>query len=80
MDILAVKDFFMWCSIINIGLMCLTGLVCTFLSDFSYKVNSMLFSISRETFNIAILSFIGLYKLFVIVFNIVPYIALVIIG
>jgi hypothetical protein len=43
-------------------------------------MNHKYFSISREAFNVVIVSFIGLYKIVVIVFNIVPYVALLIIG
>ena len=76
MDITTIRDFFMWCTIINVGLLGLCCLVRAFLSDFSYQMNNRMFSISRETFNVAFISFIGLFKIFVIVFNIVPYIAL----
>ena len=80
MDIQTLTTFFMWCTIINLGLLILTSLVCIFLADFSYRMNNRFFSISRETFDIAFFSFIGLFKIFVIVFNLVPYIALLIIG
>ena len=80
MDIQTLTTFFMWCTIINLGLLILTSLVCIFLADFSYRMNNMFFSISREAFNIGLFSFIALFKIFVIVFNIVPYIALLIIG
>jgi hypothetical protein len=80
MDIQTLTTFFMWCTIINLGLLILTSLVCIFLADFSYRMNNRFFSISREAFNIALFSFIGLFKIFVIVFNLVPYIALLIIG
>ncbi len=79
MDITTVRAFFMWCTIINVALLGLCCLVRAFLSDLSYRMNNRMFSISRETFNVAFLSFIGLFKIFVIVFNIVPYIALLII-
>jgi len=80
MDIQTLTTFFMWCTIINLGLLILTSLACIFLADFSYRMNHRFFSIPREAFNIVICSFIGLFKIFVIVFNIVPYIALLIIG
>jgi len=80
MDIQTLTTFFMWCTIINLGLLILSSLARIFLSDFSYRMNNRFFSISREAFNIAFCSFIGLFKIFVIVFNLVPYIALLIIG
>lgn len=79
MNITAVKKFFMWCTIINIGLLLLSSFICISLGDFCYKMNSRWFPITRETFDIAIFSFIALYKLFIWVFNIVPYLALLII-
>ena len=80
MDIQTLTKFFMWCTIINLGLLILTSIACIFLADFSYRMNNRFFSISRETFNIAVFSFIALFKIVVIVFNIAPYIALLIIG
>ena len=80
MDIQTLTTFFMWCTIINMGLLILTSLVCIFLADFSYRMNNRFFSISREAFNVVLVCFIGLFKIFVIVFNLVPYIALLIIG
>ena len=80
MDITAVKMFFMWCTIISMGLLILTSIACIFLSDFSYRMNNIAFSISREAFNVVLFSFVALFKIVVIVFNLVPYIALTIIG
>jgi hypothetical protein len=80
MDIIIVKTFFMWCTIINGALLVLSFLTCAFAGDWVYGMHSKWFSISREAFNVAIYSFIGLFKILVLVFNLVPYIACVIIG
>ena len=80
MDIAALRMFFMWCTIINGGLLIVSAIMCTFARDWVYPIHSKWFSIPREAFNVAIYSFIGLYKIFIIVFNLVPWIALVIIG
>jgi hypothetical protein len=80
MDIQTLTTFFMWCTIINLGVLILSSIMCIFFGDFSYRMNNRFFSISREAFNVALVCFIGLFKIFVIVFNIVPYIALLIIG
>jgi len=66
MDIQTLTTFFMWCTIINFGLLILTSIACIFLGDFSYRMNNRFFSISRETFNIAVFSFIALFKIFII--------------
>ena len=80
MDIAALKAFFMWCTIINFALLIFSSIMCTFVADWVYQIHGKWFSISRETFNVAIYSFIGLYKILIIVFNLVPWIALLIIG
>jgi len=80
MDIQTLTTFFMWCTIINLGLLILSSLVCIFFGDFSYRMNNRFFSIPREAFNVALVCFFGLFKIFVIVFNLAPYVALLIIG
>ena len=80
MDIITVRAFFMWCTIINVSLLILSFMVCALAGDWVYQMHSKLFSISREAFNVAIYSFLGLLKIFVLVFNLVPYIALTIVA
>jgi len=80
MDITIVRAFFIWCTIINGALLILSSLICAFAGDWIYRTHSRWFSLSREAFNIAIYFFIGLYKIFFIVFNLVPYLALSIVG
>ena len=80
MDITNVRDFFMWCTIMNGALLVLSFLICACASNWVYQMHSRWFTISREAFNVTIYSFLGLFKIFVLAFNLVPYIALVIVG
>ena len=80
MDITIVRAFFMWCTIINGGLLILSFLVCACAGNWVHRMQSKWFPISREAFNVAIYSFIGLYKMFILGFNLVPYVVLVIVG
>ncbi len=80
MDIIIVKTLLMWCTIINVLLLALSFLVCAFAGDWIYGMHSKWFPISREAFNVAIYSFLGLFKILVLVFNLVPYLACVIAG
>jgi len=80
MDIQTLTAFFMWCTILNVVLLSLSSLMCICAGDWAYRIHSKLFSISRETFNVMIYSFLALYKLLVIVFILIPYIALLIVG
>lgn len=80
MDVESIRLFFMWCMILNVGLLLFSALMCICARDWIYGIHNQLFGISREAFNVAIYSFIGLYKILVIVFNVIPYVALLIIG
>ena len=80
MDITTLQTFFMWCTILNAGLLILISLVLAAGGDFVYWMQSRFFSISREAFNVANYCWVGLYKILVIVFCAVPWLALAIIG
>ena len=80
MDIETLTAFFMWCTIINGAMFVVSAAVCILARDFVYRVHSKWFSVPRETINVAIYSFIGLFKIVFIVFNVVPYVALLIVG
>ena len=72
--------FFMWCTILNGALLVLWTTMLILAPDLVYRMQSKWFPIPRETFNVVIYSFLGLFKIVFIVFNIVPYVALLIVG
>ena len=80
MDIQTLTTFFMWCTIINAGLFIYWATWCMFAPDFVYRMQSRWFPISRETYDVAIYGFLGVFKMLFIVFNLVPYLALLIVG
>ncbi len=80
MDIQTATAFFMWCTIINGALLLLSATVCMAAPDWVYRMHTRWFSVPREAFNVAIYSIFGFYKIVVVVFNVVPYVALLIIG
>jgi len=80
MDINTLKAFLMWCTVINFAMLIFSSVLLMLFAGPVYKIHSKLFNISKEAFDIIIYSFIGLYKIFWIVFNVVPWIALGIIA
>ncbi len=80
MDIQTLRAFFMWCTIINGGLLFFWTVMLILVPDLVYRMQSRWFPIPRNTFDIVIYSFLGLFKIFFIIFNAVPYIALLIVG
>jgi hypothetical protein len=80
MDIQTLTTFFMWCTIINGGILILWTAFSVLAPDLVYRTQSKWFPIPRETFNVVFYGFLGLFKIFLLVFNVVPYVALLIIG
>ena len=80
MDIKILTAFFMWCTIINGVLFSLWVTMCILTPDLIYRTQRKWFPIPKETFNMIIYSFLGLFKIVFLVFNVVPYVALLIVG
>jgi hypothetical protein len=54
--------------------------MCILAPGLVYRTQSKWFPIPRETFNVVIYSFLGLFNIVFLVFNLVPYVALLIVG
>lgn len=80
MDIHILTTFFMWCTIINGTILILWTVFIMFTPDLVYRTQCKWFPIPRDIFNVVIYSFLGLFKIVFLVFNIVPYVALTIVG
>ena len=80
MGLQQICDMLMWCTIINFGVLLLWSGMFLCGAGWIYRLHSKLFPMSREAFNMAHYSGMGLYKLAILVFNVVPYIALLIVG
>ncbi len=79
MDIRMTTAFFKWCSIINITLLVISALVFMASPDFYYGIHGTLFHLPREGFETIFYCFLGGYKILILVFNVVPWIALLIV-
>jgi hypothetical protein len=78
MDIQTLKTFFMWCTIINSGILILWALIFMFALDLVYRIHSKWFQIPKDKFEIIFYSFLGIFKIFFLIFNAVPYVVLLI--
>ncbi len=69
----------MWCTIMNGALLVFWATACMLAPGLVYRTHTKWFPIPRETFNVVIYSFLGLFKIVFLVFNVVPYVALLIV-
>ena len=79
MDIQTLTAFFKWCAIINFGLYLYWVIMCIKFPDLVYRIQNSWFPLPRETFNVVIYAFLGVYKIIFLVFVLIPYVALLII-
>ncbi len=80
MDIHTLTRFFMWCTIINGALLLFWVSISILAQDLVYRTQSRWLPIPRETFIVVFYSFLGFFKIVFLVFNVVPYVALLIVG
>ncbi len=80
MNIEIIRAFFGWCTVINGVFLLLALLFCANASDWVYKMHSKWFPIKREAFTLTMYCFTGGMKILFIMLNLVPYLALVILG
>ena len=76
MSIETARSFFLCCSVINIALLLVWAGLATLGRDWLYQLVNRLFRISSEQLDMLNLSGITLYKMGVLLFNIVPCISL----
>lgn len=79
MDIEHLISFFGWCAVINIGVLLYWAFFLIVIPDWTYRYTNRWLSVTQEDFNRIHFQLIGIFKLGVILFNIVPYFALIII-
>ena len=80
MDIQTLTAFFKWCTIINGALLIFSVIMFIAIPDLIYAIHGWLFPLPREAFDVLIYGFLGLFKIVFLVFNAVPYVALLIVA
>lgn len=80
MDIATLTRVFLWCTIIDGAILILWTVIFIAAPNLVYKTQSKFFPIPRETFNVLLYSFLGLFKIMFLVFNVAPLVALLIVG
>ena len=80
MAIETLRGALLWCFVINMGLLLWWFLVFTLAHDLMYRFHGKWFKLSVGTFDAIHYAGMAFFKLFIILFNVVPYIALLIVG
>ena len=76
MTAILVREILGWCALINFGLLLWWVLFIVFAHGWTYRLHNRWFRISIEQFDAMHYAGMGLFKLAVVIFNLVPYLAL----
>lgn len=79
MTIQSAKSTLLWCIVINFAILLLWSFATFAAHDAIYGLSTHFFVVSAQTFNAVNFAGVVAYKLSVLFFNVVPYIALVIV-
>ena len=80
MELEMIRAFFAWCSVINMVLLSVWLLFFMLAHDLMYRVHGKWFNMSVDKFDTIHYAGMVLFKLGIILFNLVPYFALHIVG
>jgi len=79
MNVEQLTELFQWMTIINVGVFVLSSVLIMVLKKSIYKMHADLFGIQEDQVAIAVYSYLGRLKILILVFNIVPYLSLLLI-
>ena len=71
-----MREFLGWCSVINIGLLTFTAIFVVLLRGPISRIHAKMFNLDEAELSPAYFQYLAQYKFIIIVFNIVPYLAL----
>jgi hypothetical protein len=76
----ALKPFLLWCTVINYAVLIVWFVAFGLARDFLYRMHTRWFRLTPEAFDAVHYGGLALYKLGILLFNLVPLLALVILG
>jgi hypothetical protein len=80
MTLETVRAVFAWCSVINMVLLLLWFLFFALAHDWIHKIHSKWFNLSVEKFDSLHYTGMVIFKICILLFNLVPYLAMRIVG
>ena len=75
-----IRDVLAWCTVINYGLLVFWFVGFVLAHDWIYRVHGKWFTLSKENFDAIHYAGLAFFKLGIFLFNLVPYLAMRIVG
>lgn len=76
MELETLRKFWMYCTIISATLLFFWSLIFLICPGLVYRTQKRWFPLSEENFGLVFYSFLGIFKIFFLIFHLIPYLAL----
>lgn len=80
MSIEAIRNFLLWCTVINYGVLLVWFLFFAFAHDWLQRLHGRWFHLSHDQFDALHYAGMAIFKIGILLFNLVPYVVLWIVG
>jgi hypothetical protein len=80
MSIQIIRNFLLWCTVINYGVLLVWFLVFVFAHDWILRIHGRWFRLSNDQFDALHYAGMSVYKIGLILFNLAPLVALCVVG
>lgn len=80
LEINVLTELLGWCSVLNLGLLALSTILISMLRPQIISFHSRVSALSEKELNIAYFRYLSHYKIVTIVFNVIPYFSLKMMG
>ena len=80
MSLEVTRNFLLWCTVINWGILLVWFLIFAFAHDWIQGIYGRWFRLSRDQFDAIHYAVMGIFKIGIILFNLVPYVVLCIVA
>jgi len=72
----ALREFFGWCSVINVVILALAASFVVLAPDLGMRIHGGMFRLTKDELRLQYFQYLAQYKIAVLVLNVVPYLAL----
>lgn len=80
MSIEVTRNFLLWCTVINYGVLLVWFLLFAFAHDWIQRIHGRWFRLSSDQFDALRYAGMAIFKVGIILFNLVPFVVLLIVG
>ena len=80
MTVHILREVLGWCAVINMGLLLFSAIFVVLLRGPISRIHAKMFNLDESDLSLAYFQYLAQYKIAIIVFNIIPYFALRIVG